>query len=200
MKGLIIDTNHENAEKIKMIAENMNRDIHLDILNQKSSGFCLVDISEYSFILTATKPVNARLLISRLRPFVKVVMDKSSDYICLNRNKEIILIDRNKIIGIEVIEKNCYIHTTTEKVEILRITLTNLLDILEDPFIIRCHKSYAVNVKYVKGFKRETRTRWKTNFIIDTGFDCSVTDMFMQEVIKKCEYYHDVKMSKKIEF
>lgn len=198
MKGLIIDTNYDNAENIKIIAENMCENLQLEILNQKTADFCLIDASEYDFILTSVKPVKARALLTRLRPFMRVVMDKSTDYVCLNKHNETILIDRNKIIGIEVIEKNCYIHTTNDRIEVSRITLTNLLEMLEIPYVVRCHKSYAVNVKYVKGFKRETRTRWHTRFIIETDFDCRVTDVFMKEVMDRCVEFHGIMMSKKI--
>ena len=139
MKGLIIDTNYDNAENIKIIAENMCENLQLEILNQKTADFCLIDASEYDFILTSVKPVKARALLTRLRPFMRVVMDKSADYVCLNKHNETILIDRNKIIGIEVIEKNCYIHTTNDRIEVSRITLTNLLEMLEIPNVVRCH-------------------------------------------------------------
>lgn len=200
MKGLVIDANYENAENIKIIAENLNKKLQMEIMNPRASDFYLIDTSKYDFILTSAKAVNARALISRLRPFMKVVLDKTADNITLSRHNEIMIVDRNRIIGIEVQEKNCYIQTIDDRLEITRITLTNLLDILESPFIVRCHKSYAVNVRFVKGFVRETRTRWYTKFVIDTGFDCRVTDFYMDEVMSKCVEYHGIKMSKKIGF
>lgn len=200
MKGLIIDTNYENADNIKIIAENMIENLELEILNQDFSDFCLIDAADYDFVLTSTNDVNARSLMSKLRPFLKVVLDKSADYAVLCRHREIIMVDRNKIIGIEVLDKHCYIQTTNDRIEVARITLTNLLEILEMPCIVRCHKSFAVNVKFVKGFRRETRRRWHTQFVIDTDFDCSVTDMYMEGVMEKCVEYHDVKLSKMIGF
>lgn len=198
MKGLVIDSNYENAKNIKIIAEYVNKDLQLELLNQNKAEFCLIDASKYDFIITSAKPVNARVLISKLRPFFKVVLDKSADNIILSRYREIRIVDRNRILGIEVLGKNCYIHTTSETLEVDRITLTNLLDILETPHIVRCHKSFAVNVKYVKGLERETKHRWRTEFIIETDFECFITEVYIKEVMEKCVKYNNVKASKKI--
>lgn len=200
MKGLIISTDYENAANIKLIVEHMRGGYQMDILDPGDRNFCLIDPSEYDFIINSVKPSIAHELISEIRPFAKTILNRTTNYIGLYRNQKIVYIDRNKITGIEVMDRSCVIHTRKFVYRITRTTLRNLLDLLNDPNIIRCHKSYAINIKYVKGFRRETPNRWVVDFIIDTDFDCRVSDRYLDYVIKRFEEYHDVKVNQFIEF
>ncbi len=200
LRGLIIDTDYENGRNIKLIVENICSNIKLDILDQRKSDFCFIDMSGYDFVISSVRPVLADVLLKKAIPFTKLVMDKNTDIIRFDRSKEILMVDRNHIIGIEVIEKDCFIYTIDDVIKVTRVTLGTLIEKLEMPYLIRCHKSYAVNVKYIKRFKRETRRRWAIEFLVDTEFDARVTDMFLAEVTKMCETCHGIKLSKHIRY
>ena len=200
MKGLIISTDRENAENIKLIVEHMRGGFEMDILEPGDKNFCLIDSSEYDFILNAVNPSMAQELISQIRPFARTILNRTTNYIGLYRNQKIVYIDRNKIIGIEVMERICVVHTRKFMYKITRTTLRNLLDMLDDPHIIRCHKSYAVNIKYVNGFRRETPNRWVVDYIVDTDFECRISERYLDDVIDRFEEYHEVKVNRFIEF
>lgn len=200
IRGLILDKDYENGKNIKMIVENTNSSIKMDILDQRKSDFCLIDATEYDFIISSVRPVMADVMLKKTIPFTRLVLDKRTDYIEFDRSKERLLVDRNHIVGIEVMEKDCFIYSVDEVTKVSRVTMGELIEKLEIPEIVRCHKSYAVNVKYVKGFIRETRKRWKINFAIETEFDAHVTDLYFDNVVKKCEKYHGVKLVKTIRY
>lgn len=200
MKGLIISADRELAVKVKMIVEHMRGGFEMDILNPGDREFCLVDSSEYDFIINPVKPALAHDLVAQIRPFAKTILNRTTDYVSLYRNQKIICIDRNKIIGLEVMERVCSIYTRKSVYKITRTTLNNILELIDDPNIIRCHKSYAVNIKYVHGFSRETPSRWLADFIIDTDFECRISERYMERVIEKFEEYHEVKVNKTIMF
>ena len=200
MKCLIISNDCNNAENIKLIVEHMKGGFEVDILDPEDKSFCLIDSGKYDFIINSVKPAIAHEVISQIRSFAKTILDKNTSYVGLHRNQKIIYIDRNKIIGIEVLERCCTIHTIKFTYSITRITLSKLLELLDDPDIVRCHKSFAVNIKYVHAFNRETPNRWVADFIIDTDFDCRISERFMKNVTERFDIYHEVKFNKNIEF
>jgi DNA-binding LytR/AlgR family response regulator len=170
------------------------------VLDQSKTDFCFIDTTDYDFIIASSKPVLADTLLKKAIPFTRFVMDKTTDYMEIDRSKEILMVDRNHVIGVEVIEKNCFVHTTDEIIMVRRVPMGRLLETLDMPELVRCHKSYAVNVKYVKGFKRESRTRWKIKFFVDTEFDARVTNLYMDDVMEKCESYHGINFSKNLRY
>ena len=200
MKGLIIANDRTNAENVKLIVEHMKGGFEVDILDPEDSAFCLIDSSKYDFIINSVKPAMAHEIISQLRTFAKTILDKNTSYVGLYRNQKIIYVDRNKIIGIEVLERCCIIHTIKFTYSITRITLNKLLELLDDPDIVRCHKSFAVNIRYVHAFYRETPNRWVADFIIDTDFDCRISERFIKNVTERFNVYHEVKVNKNVEF
>lgn len=200
MRGLIIDNDYENGKNIKLIIENVLNNVKLDVLDQSKADFCFIDTTDYDFVIASVRPVLAHVLLKKAIPFTRLIMDKTTDYLEIDRSKEILMIDRNHVIGVEVVEKNCFVYTSDEIIKIRRVTLDKIVELLDMPELVRCHKSYAVNVKYVKGFKRETRTRWKIKFFIDTEFDARVTDTYMSRVMEKCDKFHGVNLSKNLKY
>jgi len=200
VKGLIIAENIENAENMKLIVENLRSGFEMDIMNPGEKAFCLIDTKEYDFIAYSVKPAMAQEIVAQIKPFTKTILNRTTNYIGLYRNQKIVYIDRNKIIGIEIMERTCFIYTKKFVYKITRTTLNNILQLLDDSNIVRCHKSYAVNIKYVKSFRRETQTRWIVDFIVDTGFDCRMSERYLNNVTERFEAYHDVKLNQFIEF
>lgn len=200
LRGLIIDSDYENGKNIKLIVENIGSHIKLDILDQRKMDFCFIDTTNYDFIISSVRPVLADVLLKKAIPFTKLIMDKTTDLIEFDSSREILMVDRNHVIGIEVIEKDCFIYTLDDIIKVTRVTMGTLIEKLEMDEMVRCHKSYAVNVKYIKGFKRETRRRWGIEFLVNTGFDARVTERFMPDVIKKCEQCNGIKLSKLIRY
>ena len=99
-----------------------------------------------------TKPIDKQKLF--------FYIDKINSY--YNTNKQLtvkistygqtISIDKNNIIFLESHERKVMYHTNSQKYEEY-IKLDNAMNKLDNSFL-RCHKSYAVNLKYVSDFSK----------------------------------------------
>ncbi|NLB91438.1 MAG: response regulator transcription factor [Clostridiales bacterium] len=62
----------------------------------------------------------------------------------------------NEIYYIEVQNHNCYIHTKEEVIDAgTTMTIESFIALLPTPPFVRCHKSYIVNLSYVKSIGRD---------------------------------------------
>ena len=187
IKGILIDPDHENAETTKIIMEDAVKDLKMYIFNPKAEGVTIVPMEGIDFLMAATTTVNKKIIGEQIQPFIRTILQKKDDYVTIRKHKEVLFIDRSSIVGIEVMGKHCYIHTLDNKFVITRITLHDLIDLLEEPMLIRCHKSFAVNIRHITGVKREGRNRWRPRFIMDTAFECYISDRYVELVVEMLE-------------
>lgn len=73
----------------------------------------------------------------------------SDDYLFIKKGKSLKKVNLTEIIYIEVEEKYCNIHTEKEKFVIL-ISLTKMLQLLDDQMFSRTHRNYIVNIKKIQ--------------------------------------------------
>lgn len=198
LRGLIIDSNYENAENTKLIMEDIVEDLEMDIFDPEKEGVTIIPTEGYDFILAPDTPAKKHVLEIEAVPFIETVLRHRSDFISVRKNKEVVFVDRSAIVGIEVINKNCYIYTMDNDVVITRITLHELIDLLEIPTLLRCHKSYALNVKFVTGVKKEGRNRGIPRFSARTDFRCCISDMYLDHIIEMAEKVRSITVSKYI--
>lgn len=198
--GLIIEHNNENANYIKSVIEEIEDNVCVRIMTDMEFCHRIADTKAVDFVIVPAGNMTESEILEEIIPFIRNIIDRKVENIALKKRRQAIYVDKNDIIGIEVMGKICYIHTISKGYHAFKITLGNLLELIDDPCLIRCHKSYAVNIKFVKGFKRETRTRWRADFITETDFYCAVTDLFIEDIIKVYEEYHNVEVSKFVEF
>lgn len=184
IKGVIIDPDYENAENTKAIMEETVKHLKMHIFKTKAEGMTFVPTAGIDFIMASAAPVDEQIIAEQLSPFIKYTLNSKCDYIKVRKNKEVLFIDRSSIIGIEVMGKHCYIHTLDNEFVITRITLHSLIDLLEEPMLIRCHKSFAVNIKHINGIKREGRNRWRPRFNVDSTFECYISDRYVKRVVE----------------
>lgn len=76
-------------------------------------------------------------------------------------NKEI-LVPIDQIVYAEISNRNCYLYTDLQEEPFKSsiIILKELVDEVDDPYFIQCHKSYAVNVKKIKQVERQNYRLW----------------------------------------
>lgn len=68
------------------------------------------------------------------------------------------------ILFVEVQNKLCSIHTAEAVYQMNRKSLNEILEIIDDESLLRCHRSYALNVKQIKGVEKVDRRIWKAVF------------------------------------
>lgn len=120
----------------------------------------------YDYIL---KPYDAKKIIELTKTLVenthnKNYDDKSEKKAVFNSKGLDIIISTSDIIFLESNIKNCIIHTKVGKFEISRLALKKALEIIEEPFILRSHKSFAINVNYITKIEKYSVTSWNVYF------------------------------------
>ncbi len=201
LKGLIINARYNGAEYMKIMiekAEDLNAKV--DVLEEQEEVMRIIDTKEYDFVMTSVMPVTEDDFKERIIPLFDIYTARDRhNYLRLEFPKEVLYIDRTNIVGLEVMGKQCYVHTEKTIYKIGRITMNKLIELLDDPNIVRCHKSFAVNLKYVRGFRKESRNRWSVLFLIDTDFDCLVSDGYMKRLTETISDIKVIKSSIKLE-
>jgi len=74
------------------------------------------------------------------------------------------LINPYEIFYAETYRNDCYIHTEKEVIHLLGVSLKNLLETVNNEYFLRCHKSYAVNVKKIFKIKEVNYRLWQISF------------------------------------
>lgn len=102
--------------------------------------------------------------------------------ICIKADGEHITINTNKIVYIEVQDKLCRIYLTNEKFYDTRQTLSCLYGLLPQAVFFKIHRSYIVNLKYIKQYNNST--------VIPEFFDCKLP-ISRTYFSKFCEKYYE---------
>ena len=66
-----------------------------------------------------------------------------------------VMVSPKDIISIEVYRNNCTVYTTGSVYKLKRGALENILKGIGDRYIVRCHKSYGINVRWLEGWKKK---------------------------------------------
>lgn len=93
----------------------------------------------------------------------------------------------NDLLYVEKVkcENGIHIVTVQRKYTIYKKGLEDFIKEINDPYFIRCHKSFAVYLKNVESFSKSSRHIWIANFEAKGDTNCLVGDTFYDMVIKK---------------
>lgn len=93
-----------------------------------------------------------------------------------------VIISADSILGIEVFGKYCCIHTCENDYNLKRMSMCQLLDFINLPTLIRCHKSYAVNLSHIVTIQKSRRNIWHAVFNCKTDFNCEISKTYYDKV------------------
>lgn len=99
------------------------------------------------------------------------------------------LVEAQSILGLETAGKNCYMYAGKNKYRILRRTIDETLEEINEPYCIRCHKSFALNLRNVIDIKKERRNIWIPVFSRDTDFQCEISRTHYEAVMERFHIY-----------
>ncbi len=88
------------------------------------------------------------------------------------------------ILFAEVQNKVCSIVTTEGTFQISRKNLNDLLKLVDDDLFLRCHRSFALNLKQLKGVEKVDRRIWKAIFV-NRKETCLISKTYIDNVLKK---------------
>ncbi|WP_455715968.1 LytR/AlgR family response regulator transcription factor [Anaerosporobacter sp.] len=103
------------------------------------------------------KPLEKEGLIRTLELFLKNRKEKSSKLIILNQGQKFLNIPYSKIVYFETLDRKLKV-ITTNKTYIVDNKINEIEQRLEDCEFFRIHKSYLINLAYVKEHDRSTVT------------------------------------------
>lgn len=94
------------------------------------------------------KPAKDEEIIQLITKYLDSKKEKEGPFITVIADYRKVDVTLSKIVYIEVIDKYCIFHTTERDIK-SRMSMNELVDKLSRPFL-RCHRSYMVNLDYVK--------------------------------------------------
>lgn len=102
---------------------------------------------------------------------------------------DIKLVEAESILGLETAGRGCYVYVGQNRYRILRQTLDKTVKEIGDPYCLRCHKSFALNLRNVMDIKKARRNIWIPVFSQETEFQCEISKTHYQEVMNCYKKY-----------
>lgn len=99
------------------------------------------------------------------------------------------LMEAQSILGLETEGKNCYVYAGQNRYRILRQTIDKTLEEIGERYCIRCHKSFALNLRNVVDIKKDRRNIWIPVFSQETDFQCEISKTHYEEVMRQYHKY-----------
>lgn len=101
----------------------------------------------------------------------------------LKRREGDYFLDIADLIIIEVSEKKCILYTTKKKIVMHRTSLSTLINNLNYPYLIRCHRNFAINVRHILEIQKDRRNIWKPIFKNNFVFCCEISKTYYKDVL-----------------
>ncbi len=98
-------------------------------------------------------------------------------------------VDANAILGVEVLGRNCYVYAGKRSYPLLYKNMETALKEIGEPYCVRCHRSYAVNLKNVIDIQKLRRNIWSPVFPVETIFHCEISKSYYPRIM---ELYKEV--------
>ncbi len=174
---IIIDKNPEDALKLQQVI----------MAQQSGHSFAILSGSEE----TMQYYMNGRLLQLMQASDALKETDKEKDKKRKKPMKKVINIETHEmgavlavedIISMEVLGNNCTIYTENQHYRLKRGTLEKKLAEIDDPAIIRCHKSYALNLRWIKGWRKVERNIWEPVYNGQVTAPCLISKTYYDDV------------------
>lgn len=83
----------------------------------------------------------------------------ASEKIVLNQNGAKLILQQPSILYIEIQDHDLIIHRAdSAQLHVIRFTIRQMLELLSPELFVQCHRSYAVNIAYVRGLSPDAVT------------------------------------------
>lgn len=92
-----------------------------------------------------------------------------------------------EILFAEVQNKNCRITTLSGCYEVLNKGLKDIIFMISDDYFLRCHKSFALNIRQLKGIEKAERRIWNASFP-SAQEPCLISSTYLPKIM---EVYRD---------
>ncbi len=94
----------------------------------------------------------------------------------------------DEIYFIEINQKLCTVYTKKSIYKSKKLTLRKVLDMINDSYFRQSHKSFAVNIRYIKNIEKISNKQWDISF--DNYDRCALLGpKFYDQIIEKFKNY-----------
>jgi len=114
--------------------------------------FQAFDVQAYDYLV---KPIEKNRFEKTMERLLDSMQDASEASLLIQKGYESIIIAFADIVFCEIIDRKIYLHLTSSKVIDFYERIENLESKLDSRFF-RCHRSFLINLKYLKSYKNGT--------------------------------------------
>ena len=183
---------HRLAEQLRKIPEYRDCPIlFVTNLSYNLSGFPdLATVHSYRKHNYISLPVDRIDVQGKLGLYLEAIQSAQSGRsleeraVYLNHEKGEVLIQVKEILYAEVRNKICSIYTAEECYEISRKNLSEIMEVLDNGYLLRCHRGFALNVKQLRGIEKIDRRLWKAIFPVSSG-NCLISKSYVEAVMDR---------------
>lgn len=130
------------------------------------------------------KPLNAQKVTETLNRFIKIRDISDMNYCTVVVDRTDVKILYRNIRYISAYDKYCKIHTTKGIIETYT-TMAKMQEKLPNPPFLRCHRSYTVNMDYIKELKSDFVMKNGDIVLISRSERGKIKDVFMKYLVDK---------------
>lgn len=180
------------AEKLRRIPEYRNSPIlFVTSLSYNLSGFPeLATYQSYRKFNYISLPIERIDVQGKIGLYLEEIISNQSSRnraeraVFLSHAKGEVFVGVKDILSAEVRNKVCTVFTTDGAYQLTRRTLDEIIGIVDDEFFLRCHRSFALNVRQLRGIEKVDRRIWRAVFDLDTE-PCLISKSYLGPVMEK---------------
>ncbi len=118
----------------------------------KEMVFQSFEVQAYDYLV---KPVDEKQFDKTMERLYASMCSANEDSLLVQKGYETRIIPKDEIVFCEIIDRKIYLHLASGEVLDYYERIENLETKLDDHFF-RCHRSYLINLKHLKGYKNGT--------------------------------------------
>ncbi len=146
MKGM------DGMETAKRLREDQFRGFLIFITVLRDMVFQSFEVQAYDYLV---KPVDEKQFEKTMERLYASVCSAKEDSLLVQKGYEGRIIPKNEIVFCEIIDRKIYLNLVSGEVVDYYERIENLETKLDSHFF-RCHRSYLINLKHLKGYKNGT--------------------------------------------
>ena len=146
MKGM------DGMETARKLRADKFRGFLIFITVLKEMVFQSFEVQAYDYLV---KPVEEKQFEKTMERLYTSMQNASEDSLLVQKGYEVHIIREDEIIFCEIIDRKIYLNLTSGEVVDYYERIENLESKLDSHFF-RCHRSYLINLKHLKGYKNGT--------------------------------------------
>ncbi len=146
MKGM------DGMETARKLREQKCKAFLVFITVLKEMVFQSFEVSAYDYLV---KPVEKRSFEKTMERLFHSLQNAGGTNLLVRKGYESRIISLDEIIFCEILDRKVYLHLTSAEVVDFYDRIENLEKKLDSSFY-RCHRSFLINLKYLKGYKNGT--------------------------------------------